>query len=119
MLLLWPPQMAWAGDAPLPDPMRPPDYEEPVAPGSVVVVEKGEEQVTLVLSATFLVNGIRKAIINGQTLQEGDNIANAVLQSINPGEALLRRGDETIVLKLLTQANDEKVFFHKEVIHDH
>lgn len=111
-------QPVWAGEEVFPDPMRPADYLDPAATQTFAVTTT-DESASLVLSATYLVNGIRKAVINGQSLREGESVAGAVLVKIDSGEVLMRRDEEKLVLKLIARANNEKAFFRKETAHEH
>jgi hypothetical protein len=78
---------------PVTDPTAPP-YEVP----SGIVQESGEP---LLLRSTHVSADSRSAVINDHVVVIGSRIDGAVVTAIEQGRVTLRRGAETIVLRLL------------------
>ena len=54
---------------------------------------------------SVLISGQRKlAVIDGRQVMVGDRVGQAVVTDIQPYRVLLRRGDQTVILKLQPQA---------------
>jgi len=74
-------------------------FADPTSPysGAVAMPTSGLQSV--------LISGQRKlAVIDGRRVGVGDRVGQAVVTDIQPYRVLLRRGDQTITLKLQSQA---------------
>ena len=98
---------AQAQNAGLNDPTRPPAIlsapaaPAPLAPGQYVPSGVPEVQSILV---SLRPGGRRVAVIDGKTLQAGDRIGGAVVESIQPTHVVLRKGGQKQILKLFRPA---------------
>lgn len=100
---------AWAsvaaGEAPLPDPTRPPGVSG--GPSASQESEKPKAELNL---QSLLHGGERAlAVINGRSLQEGDSIHGYTVTRIARDQVVLRGGGGTRVLRLISTPGMEKV----------
>ena len=80
--------------AELPDPTRPPGIS-PDAPSAAPSAPREPRLTSIVVAPER-----RLAVIDGQPVRVGDEIAGARVVTIQPERVRLRRGDETITLRL-------------------
>lgn len=86
----------------LSDPTRPPAeamLAQGAAPPAPSAPKRPQLQSVLVGKGQ---GGREVAVIDGQVVRRGEKVNGAVLVSVSAGEAVLRRGQHTEVLKLLT-----------------
>ena len=79
------------------DPTRPPGYGQAVAPAAV-----GGERVDLRLSGIISGPRGRSAMLNGQRVSSGDQVADARVITVAHDRVEIERGGERIVIKLTT-----------------
>lgn len=84
---------------PLPDPTQPP----PAALAPVAVPEE-KAKTELALSAVFLAEDRRLAVIDGRRVGVSDVVAGARVLSIEPGRVRLKRAGEIVELELVSPA---------------
>jgi len=85
----------------LTDPTRPPAY---VAPGAAAEQGNGTQ-----LQSVLIAAGRRIAVINGNAVPLGGTIGDARVVKITESEVVLRRGDETEVLKMFPGVDVQRV----------
>lgn len=82
-------------DAQLRDPMRPPEFQT-LAGGAAPSKYSGYELTSIIIAPDR-----RVAVINGQSLSQGDSLGNVIVVDIRAAQVLLKRGEEDIVLNLI------------------
>lgn len=97
---------ALAQEGAMPDPTRPPaalsaPLARPGAAGAAML--GGQPQVQSIL-ISLRAGGRRVAVIDGKTLRQGERVGGAVVESIQPTEVVLRRGNQRQILKLFRPA---------------
>ena len=93
---------ALAQEGAMPDPTRPPAVlSAPLArPGSAgAAMVSAQPQVQSIL-ISMRAGGRRVVVIDGKTLRLGERVGGAVVESIQPTEVVLRRGNQRQILKL-------------------
>lgn len=101
--LLW---LAGAQAQVLVDPTRPPPEAMLAAPGTKPVPGAGAASRLQSILISGRDGGRRVAVVDGETVREGDRIGGAVVLRIRETEVVLRRGRETEVLKLFPAAGN-------------
>lgn len=90
----------------LPDPTRPPAAMSapvaPLTPGGAAPVSAVPQVQSILVSLSP--GGRRVAVIDGKTLRQGQRFGGSVVETINPTEVVLRKGNRRQVLKLFRPA---------------
>jgi len=96
----------WTASVPaqtLPDPTRPPAAVLTPAPAGTPIVPAGPQLQSILISTRA--DGRRIAVIDGQTVREGEKFKGAVLVKMTQTAVVLGYGSERHVLKLFPAAN--------------
>lgn len=87
----------------MPDPTRPPAaMNAPLAQPGGPVASAGPQLQSILVALTP--GGRRVAVIDGKTLRQGQRYGDSVVETINPTEVVLRKGNRRQVLKLFRPA---------------
>ena len=109
LLLLGVLAAATATDAPsetLPDPTRPYQYSQAVDVSSIAVSPEAQEWH---LNGIQLRNGVKRAILNGKLVKEGDQTGGATVVAIGTSDVTISIDHKNVVVRLLLPQIKEAV----------